>query len=149
MKNNSLDFILQNNKNHQPPSQRTAQHFQPQQVPISPPASTNDGPNYVAAYDFQPQEDGEIELKRGDRIRMLDQSDANWWKGKIRIVLSIFKDSFSSLFRRSSWYYWSFPCYIRPTFIIDEPCRTNSVSFSLSFSRARFASKIEIKDTHR
>ena len=41
-----------------------------------------DGQTYVAAYDFQPQEDGEIELRRGDRIRMLDQSDSNWWKGK-------------------------------------------------------------------
>jgi hypothetical protein len=52
-----------------------------QEQSISPPAPTNDGQNYVAAYDFQPQEEGEIELKRGDRIRMLDQADANWWKG--------------------------------------------------------------------
>jgi hypothetical protein len=57
------------------------QHFQP-----PPPQSSSSGPSssgqtYVAAYDFQPQEDGEIELKRGDRIRMLDQSDPNWWKG--------------------------------------------------------------------
>ena len=39
------------------------------------------GQIYEAAYDFQPQEDGEIELKRGDRIRILDPSDANWWRG--------------------------------------------------------------------
>ena len=38
--------------------------------------------NYVASYDFTPEEEGEIELKRGDLIVMLDQSDTNWWKGK-------------------------------------------------------------------
>ena len=38
---------------------------------------------YVAAYDFVPEEEGEIELKRDDRIRMLDQSDPNWWKGQL------------------------------------------------------------------
>ena len=42
----------------------------------------NDPQMYVAAFDFVPQEEGEIELKRGERIRMLDQSDANWWKGR-------------------------------------------------------------------
>ncbi len=78
-----LKFVSQNNKNHQQNSQRNAQNFQAQQQqqPISPTAQTTDGQNYVAAYDFQPQEEGEIELKRGDRIRMLDQSDVHWWKG--------------------------------------------------------------------
>ncbi len=78
-----MKFFLQNNKNHQQITQRNLPNFQAQQQQqhISPPVSTTDGQNYVAAYDFQPQEDGEIELKRGDRIRMLDQADANWWKG--------------------------------------------------------------------
>ncbi|CAF1072616.1 unnamed protein product [Adineta steineri] len=70
---------------------RTIQNFQP---PPPPPSNSsgpsNDGQAYVAAYDFQPQEDGEIELKRGDRIRMLDQSDANWWKGEVRGTIGLF-----------------------------------------------------------
>jgi len=80
-----------NNKNQQQNTQRTAQNFQvQQQQPISPPAPTTDGQYYVAAYDFQPQEEGEIELKRGDRIRMIDQSDSNWWKGEVRGNIGLF-----------------------------------------------------------
>lgn len=48
----------------------------------TPPASNNNQ-FYVAAYDFTPEEEGEIELKRGDRIRMIDQGDSNWWKGRL------------------------------------------------------------------
>jgi hypothetical protein len=59
-------------------------------APAPAPAPSTDNQTYVAAYDFTPQEEGEIELKRGDRIRMLDQEDANWWKGYI------FKFSFLS-----------------------------------------------------
>ncbi|CAF2355388.1 unnamed protein product [Rotaria sp. Silwood2] len=58
-----------NNKNQQQNTQWTAQKTQVQQQPVSPPASSTNDQNYVAAYDFQPQEEGEIELKRGDRIR--------------------------------------------------------------------------------
>jgi hypothetical protein len=66
------------------------QHFQP-----PPPQSSSSGPSssgqtYVAAYDFQPQEEGEIELKRGDRIQMLDQNDVNWWKGEVRGTVGLF-----------------------------------------------------------
>ncbi len=70
-------FFLQPNKD--PP--RLVQNPQP------PPSSAS---TYVAAYDFQPQEEGEIELKRGDRIRMLDQSDVNWWKGEVRGNIGLF-----------------------------------------------------------
>ena len=52
------------------------------QQSFAPPAPPAEAQIFVAAYDFVPEEEGEIELKRDDRIRMLDQSDANWWKGQ-------------------------------------------------------------------
>jgi len=69
-------------------TQRTIQNSQPQQsIPAAP---STDSQTYVAAYDFQPQEEGEIELKRGDRIRMLDKSDVNWWKGEVHGNIGLF-----------------------------------------------------------
>lgn len=70
-----------NNRNVQQNNQWATQKSQAQPPPVSPPASSAKIQYYEAAYDFQPQEEGEIELKRGDRIRMMDQTDANWWKG--------------------------------------------------------------------
>ena len=75
-------------ENHKSPPQNNQRNIV-QEPPISPSVPTTDGQIYVAAYDFQPQEEGEIELKRGDRIRMLDQSDANWWKGKLTTLIFI------------------------------------------------------------
>lgn len=37
---------------------------------------------YVAAYEFRPEEEGELYFKRGDLIEVLDKEDSNWWKGK-------------------------------------------------------------------
>lgn len=37
---------------------------------------------YVAAYEFTPEEEGELYFKRGDKIQVLDKEDANWWKGR-------------------------------------------------------------------
>ena len=34
-------------------------------------------------YDFAPQEEGELEFKRGDVITVSDQSDSHWWTGEI------------------------------------------------------------------
>jgi len=36
-----------------------------------------------AMYDFQPQEPGELEFRRGDIITVIDRSDQNWWEGEI------------------------------------------------------------------
>ena len=35
----------------------------------------------IAAFDFEPQEDGELRLRKGDVITVLDKSDQNWWRG--------------------------------------------------------------------
>ncbi|XP_015921768.1 growth factor receptor-bound protein 2 [Parasteatoda tepidariorum] len=43
-----------------------------------------------ALYDFRPQESGELELRRGDVITVLNRSDKNWWKGKIGTKKGIF-----------------------------------------------------------
>jgi len=37
----------------------------------------------VAQYDFNPQDDEEIELKRGDVIEVIDKKDINWWLGEM------------------------------------------------------------------
>lgn len=34
-----------------------------------------------ASFDFEPQEAGELRLRKGDVITVLDKSDQNWWKG--------------------------------------------------------------------
>ncbi|KAL9957084.1 hypothetical protein ACROYT_G038676 [Oculina patagonica] len=36
----------------------------------------------VAAYEFHPEEEGELYFKRGDKIEVLEKEDLNWWKGK-------------------------------------------------------------------
>ncbi|UYV81064.1 sem-5 [Cordylochernes scorpioides] len=36
-----------------------------------------------AMYDFQPQEPGELEFRRGDIITVMDRADQNWWEGEI------------------------------------------------------------------
>lgn len=36
-----------------------------------------------ALFDFKPQEDGELEFKRGDIIEVVERDDPNWWRGKV------------------------------------------------------------------
>jgi len=36
-----------------------------------------------ALFDFTPQEDGELEFKRGDIITVTEKSDENWWQGTL------------------------------------------------------------------
>jgi len=44
---------------------------------------TKQEPNTVQAlFDFDPQEEGELQFRRNDVITVLDKHDANWWKGQ-------------------------------------------------------------------
>lgn len=36
-----------------------------------------------AMFDFQPQETGELEFRRGDIITVTDKTDENWWEGTL------------------------------------------------------------------
>ena len=36
-----------------------------------------------ALFDFAPQEEGELEFKRGDIIQVVEKDDPNWWRGKL------------------------------------------------------------------
>jgi len=36
-----------------------------------------------ALYDFQPQEQGELEFRRGDVLTVTDRSDQHWWTGEL------------------------------------------------------------------
>ncbi|KAG8191688.1 hypothetical protein JTE90_016475 [Oedothorax gibbosus] len=37
-----------------------------------------------AKFDFEPQEEGELEFSSGDVIRVLEKHDQNWWEGEVR-----------------------------------------------------------------
>ncbi|CAF1117367.1 unnamed protein product [Adineta steineri] len=82
----SKPISSQTSNNHQQKDQRNIQPPPMQQHSVP----STDGQNFIAAYDFQPQEQGEIELARGDRVRVLDQTDANWWQGEVRGQVGLF-----------------------------------------------------------
>lgn len=49
---------------------------------------------YVALYKFLPQEKNDLELHPGDRIQVTDDSNEDWWKGKIRDKVGFFPANF-------------------------------------------------------
>ena len=34
-----------------------------------------------ALYDFEPQEEGELRMRKGDIVTVVEKVDQNWWKG--------------------------------------------------------------------
>ncbi|CAF0769809.1 unnamed protein product [Didymodactylos carnosus] len=83
-----LKDMSSSGNHHEYPKQQQQTSFNQQQTvrPQPSPASQM----YQAAYDFKPQEEGEIELKRGDRVRIIDETDESWWKGEVRGRIGLF-----------------------------------------------------------
>ncbi|XP_067837402.1 SH3 and cysteine-rich domain-containing protein isoform X1 [Heptranchias perlo] len=50
--------------------------------------------NYVALYRFVPQENDDLEMQAGDRVSLLDDSNEEWWKGKIADRVGYFPATF-------------------------------------------------------
>ncbi|KAK9396875.1 SH3 and cysteine-rich domain-containing protein 2 [Crotalus adamanteus] len=50
--------------------------------------------SYVALYKFLPQENNDLPLKPGDRIMLIDDSNEDWWKGKMGDRIGFFPANF-------------------------------------------------------
>ncbi|XP_069469296.1 SH3 and cysteine-rich domain-containing protein [Ambystoma mexicanum] len=50
--------------------------------------------NFVALYKFVPQETEDLEMRPGDRLTILDDSNEDWWKGKIEERIGFFPANF-------------------------------------------------------
>lgn len=50
-------------------------------------------------YDYEAQQDGELTIREGDRIRILKKSDStvDWWEGEIRGVRGSFPANYISM----------------------------------------------------
>uniref|UniRef100_A0A8D0GR26 SH3 and cysteine rich domain n=1 Tax=Sphenodon punctatus TaxID=8508 RepID=A0A8D0GR26_SPHPU len=49
---------------------------------------------YVALYKFVPQENEDLEMRPGDKITLLEDSNEDWWKGKIDDRIGFFPANF-------------------------------------------------------
>ncbi|XP_048970684.1 SH3 and cysteine-rich domain-containing protein 2 isoform X4 [Canis lupus dingo] len=65
-------------------------------MPPKPPLRKDVGPmySYVALYKFLPQENNDLALQPGDRIMLVDDSNEDWWKGKIGDRVGFFPANF-------------------------------------------------------
>ncbi|XP_036786412.2 SH3 and cysteine-rich domain-containing protein 2 isoform X1 [Manis pentadactyla] len=64
--------------------------------PLKPPLRKDVGSmySYVALYKFLPQENNDLALQPGDRIMLVDDSNEDWWKGKIGDRVGFFPANF-------------------------------------------------------
>lgn len=51
----------------------------------------------TAQFNFEPQEPGELRFRKGDVITIMDNSDANWWKGQCHGETGLFPASYVKL----------------------------------------------------
>nr|XP_003466962.1 SH3 and cysteine-rich domain-containing protein 2 [Cavia porcellus] len=73
-----------------------AEERSPAQQPLKAPLRKELGPmySYVALYKFLPQENDDLALQPGDRIMLVDDSNEDWWKGKIGDRVGFFPANF-------------------------------------------------------
>ncbi|MEJ1285367.1 SH3 and cysteine rich domain 2 [Cricetulus griseus] len=73
-----------------------AEEKSPGQQPPKPSLRKDVGPmySYVALYKFLPQENNDLALQPGDRIMLVDDSNEDWWKGKIGDRVGFFPANF-------------------------------------------------------
>jgi len=55
-----------------------------------------------AMYDFQPQEAGELEFRRGEVITVIDRADPNWWEGEIGPRRGYFPSTYVMPYQRTN-----------------------------------------------
>jgi len=55
-----------------------------------------------ALFDFSPQEDGELEFRRGDVISVTNRDDDNWWEGSLRGKSGMFPATYVCPYNNSS-----------------------------------------------
>ncbi|KAL7668692.1 hypothetical protein ACOME3_009383 [Neoechinorhynchus agilis] len=75
-------------------SQTTQMQFQPPNAANPVPQHNTKGQYAVALYDFEPQEDGEIALKRGCTVKINSQYDDNWLLGECNGHSGLFPASY-------------------------------------------------------
>ncbi|XP_004859570.1 SH3 and cysteine-rich domain-containing protein 2 isoform X2 [Heterocephalus glaber] len=80
-----------------------AEERSPGQQPPRVPLRKEVGPmySYVALYKFLPQESNDLALQPGDRILLVDDSNEDWWKGKIGDRVGFFPANFVQRVRPS------------------------------------------------
>eukprot|EP00045_Choanoeca_perplexa_P001154 m.18174 g.18174 ORF g.18174 m.18174 type:complete len:249 (-) comp10767_c0_seq1:779-1525(-) len=64
----------------------------PSRAAAPPPAAS--GKTATALYDFEPAEAGELKFRKGDYITIMDDADANWWKGQCHGETGLFPASY-------------------------------------------------------
>jgi len=55
-----------------------------------------------AMFDFKPQEEGELEFRRGDIITVTNKDDENWWEGSLNSRTGMFPATYVCPFNRST-----------------------------------------------